>query len=278
MIGRKGGRLVSIPLPQLDVPHFRFGDQNSGGVGQGEGEVGQPISRGDPKEGGKGQAGNDAGRHILEVDVSLDELAAMLGEELALPRIEPKGKATIETEKSRYTGIHRAGPESLRHFKRTYKQALRRHIASQTYDPADPKIVPIREDKRYRSWKTVNQPETNAAIIYMMDVSGSMADEQKEIVRTEAFWIDAWLQSQYNGVERRYIIHDAAAKVVDEETFYHTRESGGTRISSAYKLCANVIEKEFPPSEWNIYASTFPTATTGAKTIRFAFSCSPIRC
>ena len=71
----------------------------------------------------------------------------------------------------------------------------------------------------------------------MMDVSGSMTDEQKEIVRTEAFWIDTWLSSQYDGIETRYIIHDAVAKEVDEHTFYHTRESGGTRISSAYKVC-----------------------------------------
>jgi hypothetical protein len=90
-----------------------------------------------------------------------------------------------------------------------------------------------------------------------MDVSGSMTDDQKAIVRTEAFWIDAWLRSQYDGVEIRYIIHDAAAKEVDEHTFYHTRESGGTRISSAYKVFANIIEKSFPPSEWNIYGFQF---------------------
>jgi uncharacterized sporulation protein YeaH/YhbH (DUF444 family) len=91
----------------------------------------------------------------------------------------------------------------------------------------------------------------------MMDVSGSMTDDQKEIVRTAAFWLDAWLRSQYQGVETRYIIHDAAAKEVDEETFYHTRESGGTRISSAYKVCADLIAREFSPSEWNIYCFQF---------------------
>ena len=94
-------------------------------------------------------------------------------------------------------------------------------------------------------------------IIYMMDVSGSMTDEQKEIVRTESFWIDTWLKSQYDGVERRYIIHDAAAKEVDEHTFYHTRESGGTRISSAYKVCAELLDKHFPADEWNIYCFQF---------------------
>ena len=84
-----------------------------------------------------------------------------------------------------------------------------------------------------------------------------MTDEQKEIVRTEAFWIDTWLSSQYKGIETRYIIHDAVAKEVDEHTFYHTRESGGTRISSAYKACARLIEEKFPPSEWNLYCFQF---------------------
>ena len=81
----------------------------------------------------------------------------------------------------------------------------------------------------------------------MMDVSGSMGDEQKEIVRIESFWIDTWLRSQYKDLESRYIIHDAIAKEVDRDTFFRTRESGGTMISSAYKLCAKMIEDEFPP-------------------------------
>jgi len=94
-------------------------------------------------------------------------------------------------------------------------------------------------------------------MIFIMDVSGSMGDEQKEIVRIESFWIDTWLRSQYKGLESRYIIHDATAKEVDRDTFFRTRESGGTMISSAYKLCAKMIEDEFPPSEWNIYPFHF---------------------
>ena len=118
-------------------------------------------------------------------------------------------------------------------------------------------MLPIRDDKRYRSWTSTPLPDANAVAIYMMDVSGSMTDDQKQIVRTEAFWIDTWLKSQYNGLETRYIIHDASAKDVDEDTFYRTRESGGTRISSAYKVCANLIEQEFSPQEWNIYCFQF---------------------
>ena len=84
-----------------------------------------------------------------------------------------------------------------------------------------------------------------------------MGDEQKEIVRIESFWIDTWLRSQYHGIESRYIIHDAMAKEVDRDTFFRTRESGGTMISSAYKLCAKIIEDEYPPAAWNIYPFHF---------------------
>src|SRR5690242_258267 len=258
MIGRKGRDLVSIPVPSLDVPHFRFGDNGAGGVGQGDGEEGQPIAKGgDPKD-GTGSAGSDPGSgHLLEVDISLEELAEILGEELELPRIEPRGQAAIVQEKSKYNSIRQTGPESLRHFKRTYLKALRRQISTGLYEPDDPRVIPIKADKQYRSWNNVEHPEVNAAVIYMMDVSGSMTDEQKEIVRTEAFWIDTWLSSQYQGIETRYIIHDAVAKEVDENTFYHTRESGGTRISSAFKTCAKLIEEQFPPSDWNLYCFQF---------------------
>ena len=100
-------------------------------------------------------------------------------------------------------------------------------------------------------------PESNAVILYMMDVSGSMGDEQKDIVRTESFWIDTWLRTQYKGIETRYIIHDAAAREVDRDTFFSTRESGGTKISSAYELCNKIIDEEYSPQDWNIYPFHF---------------------
>ena len=78
-----------------------------------------------------------------------------------------------------------------------------------------------------------------------MDVSGSMGADQKELVRTESFWIDAWISSHYEGTRSVYIVHDAAAKEVDRETFFRIRESGGTVISSAYDLAARVIKERF---------------------------------
>ena len=110
---------------------------------------------------------------------------------------------------------------------------------------------------RYRSWKTEEEPVANAVIIYMMDVSGSMGDEQKEIVRIEAFWIDTWLRHNYKNVETRFIIHDAVAREVPRDVFFHTRESGGTLISSAFKLCMKILEEDYDASEWNIYPFHF---------------------
>jgi len=257
MIGKKGKEFISIPVPFIDVPHFKFGSRD-GGVGQGEGEVGDSLGQGEPQPGdGQGKAGQGEGEHVLEVDVSLEELASILGEELSLPNIEHKGSEKIVTTRIKYTGIHSIGPESLRHFKRTFKQALKRQISSGTYNPDNPIIIPVREDRRYRTYKLQNLPETNAVIIYMMDVSGSMGDEQKEIVRIESFWLDTWLKHQYKGLETRFIIHDAVAREVDRDTFFHTRESGGTMISSAYKLCRDIIKADYPASSWNIYPFHF---------------------
>jgi sporulation protein YhbH len=257
LIGRQGRELVSIPIPQIQIPQFRFGRRQAGGVGQGDGEAGTPIGF-DPDQPGEGdQAGNLPAEHMMEVEVTLEELARILGEELELPNIQPRGKENIESRVDRYTGIRRVGPESLRHFKRTYREALKRQIALGIYRQEHPAVIPVRDDKRYRSWKSRYEPDSNAVIFYMMDVSGSMYRGKKEIVRLTAFWIDTWLRSQYQKVNVRYIIHDAAAREVDQHAFYHTRESGGTAISSAYRLCRDIIHKDYNPAEWNIYPFHF---------------------
>ncbi|MEK7730954.1 MAG: DUF444 family protein [Planctomycetota bacterium] len=253
LLGREGRKYISIPIRGIDIPHFRYGDNNDSGVGRGDGNAGDAVNG----EGGVGPGGEQEGQHVLEVEVGLDELAEILGEELKLPRIQPKGKHRITTERDRYSGVRQSGPESLRHFKRTFRRALRRQIMSGLYNPDAPRIIFERRDKMYRSWKTILNPQSNAVIIYMMDVSGSMGDEQKELVRLEAFWIDAWLRKNYHGIESRYIVHDVRAGEVDRETFFRIREDGGTRISSAFRLARELIAHHYAPSEWNIYLFHF---------------------
>lgn len=255
IIGKQGDKVVSIPLPKIGIPRLRYGKNDQGGVGQGQGDEGDPVG-GEPGD-GQGQAGKDPGKHVLEAELTLEELAEIMGEELALPRIEPKGQKNIATEKDKYTGISPIGPEALRHNKRTWREALKRQIASGSYNPKKPVIIPIKEDKRYRSWDTVQKPQSAAVVLYMMDVSGSMGNEQKEIVRLEAFWIDTWLRHNYENVETRFIIHDAVAREVPRDIFFRTKESGGTLISSAYKLAVKILEEDYPVDEYNIYPFHF---------------------
>ncbi|MSP54823.1 MAG: DUF444 family protein [Myxococcales bacterium] len=251
MIGKQGDKYVKIPLPSINIPRLRYGKNESGGVGQGEGEGGEEM----PGEGQK--AGNQPGEHEVEAEVSLEELAQILGEELQLPRIEPRGKKQIAAAHDRYTGIARIGPNALRHTRRTFQASLQRQIAGGTWDPSRPMLVPTKEDMRFRSWKSKQEPQSSAAILYVMDVSGSMGKEQKEIVRLEAFWIDTWLKANYKHLEARYLIHDAAAREVDRDTFFRVKESGGTLISSAYALVERLISEHYPPEEWNLYVFQF---------------------
>ncbi|MBI4242755.1 MAG: DUF444 family protein [Planctomycetes bacterium] len=253
MIGREGKYIVSIPYKNLKVPTFRHKMSDDIGVGHGEGKEGDPVNG----QQGSANAGDQPGKHVLEVELTLSEIAEIMEKELQLPRIKPKGKDEVLAPHFRYTTISKYGPETLRHFKRTYRHALKRQIVSGRYDKDNPKIVPERDDRRYKFRKLQNVPQNNAVIIYMMDISGSMADEQKDIVRTEIFWIDTWLRSQYKRLVVRYLVHDAVAWEVDREKFFRIRESGGTRISSVLELCTKIIQKDYPADQWNVYPFHF---------------------
>jgi len=253
LIARRGDQAVSVPIPQVELPRFRFGENQKDGVGQGRGDKGEPVEGSEPGSEGESAAGEHEGQHILEVEVELAELAEMLGRELELPFITPKGKRDIPSEGGRYSGVRREGPDSLRHLRRSFKQALVRTIAAGEWDAENPVVVPERADFRYRARRSHPQPESSAVVFHLMDISGSMGREQKDIVRIKAFWIDTWLRSQYENLEVVYIVHDAVARIVDQDAFFHLRESGGTKISSAYELCLKLIQERYRPEDWNIY-------------------------
>jgi uncharacterized protein len=149
LIGRQGKKQISIPLPRIDLPRFQFGSGQGKGVGQGDGEVGDQVGQGQPQP-GEGEAGESPGEHGMDIEVSLQELADILGEELQLPRIEDKGKKNISSKKYKYHGVLRTGPEGLRNFKRTYKEAIKRQIGLGEYFGDKPTVIPIKEDKRYK--------------------------------------------------------------------------------------------------------------------------------
>jgi uncharacterized sporulation protein YeaH/YhbH (DUF444 family) len=252
LLGQQGNKSVRIPINNIDLPRFAYGSKNGGGAGMGDGKVGDPMG-GQDQESGTGKAGNEKGEHQFAVEFTAEELAQMLGQELQLPDVDPKGKGKTGSTKSKYNNINRVGNEGLRHFRRTYKEALKRCISTGTYDPSNPMVIPIKSDRRYKSSSIVNEPDVNAVIIYIMDVSGSMGDEQKHIVKSEVYWTDLWLNQQYKGLVSRFIIHDTEASEVDRQQFFTVSESGGTSISSGYEFASHLIKTEHPFSDWNVY-------------------------
>ena len=259
MIGQQGSKTIRIPLHNIDIPHLSFGGRN-GGVGTGKGDIGDPFGN---EPGSGNQPGDDDGEHDFLTEFTPEELAQILIEHLDLPNLEPKSKGSLSSEKNKYNEISNVGNEGLKHFKRTYREALKRQISIGAYDPKNPVVIPIKSDFRYKTYSRKEKPEINAVIIYMADVSGSIGDEQKYIMESEIFWIDLLLKKYYKDVETRFIIHDASAQEVSREDFFKVSTSGGTIINSAYDFCANMMEKEYPYSEYNVYPFHFSDGDTG---------------
>ena len=118
-------------------------------------------------------------------------------------------------------------------------------------------ITPINSDRRYRQFREIKIPSSNAVIFFARDGSGSMDQYKCDIVSDMAWWIDIWIRHFYKRVERCYIWHDTAAQEVDEKTFYNYRYGGGTQCSSAFKLATKLLDSRYPPDMWNIYIFYF---------------------
>ncbi len=91
----------------------------------------------------------------------------------------------------------------------------------------------------------------------MMDVSGSMGTMKKYLARSFYFWMTSFLRVIYKRVEIRFIAHTTEARLVDEYDFLHRGESGGTSCHSAYELATDLIDTEYPTSQWNVYPFPF---------------------
>jgi len=258
--GKRGK--ISISIPKIDIPHITFGD-NDQGVGRGPGKDGDVIGR-DPK--GKGDRAGQGEAEGITINLDLEAVLKFLAEELELPDLKPKPSDTFDEVKIKYNNISLIGPESLRHNRRTFLQALKRQAAEGTINdlefvPGCPTpmrtIKPIQKDKRYRQYREIKYPSTNALVIYARDGSGSMDAFKCDVVSDMAWWIDVWIRRFYKRVDRLFVWHDSVAMEVDEEKFYKYRFGGGTTCSSALKFIAKQFENRYPPQKWNIYVFYF---------------------
>jgi hypothetical protein len=259
IITSDGKKIVKVPIRSLELPRFRFdrGRKNHTGQGQGKSKVGDVLGQEPGGQGqgpGKGkQAGDIPGIDYYEAEITVDELAALLFEDLGLPFLKPKGKALVESEEVRFDEVRRTGPMSNLDKRRTIRENLMRNarVGRKGFGGL------TNDDLRFKTWEHRVREESNAVVIAMRDVSGSMGEFEKYITRSFYFWMVRFLRTRYTQVQIVFITHHTDAKEVDEETFFNLGESGGTKVSSAYQLALDIANERYPASEWNTYPFHF---------------------
>ena len=110
-------------------------------------------------------------------------------------------------------------------------------------------------DLRYNNRVQRKRPQAQAVMFCVMDVSGSMDEQRKGLAKRFFMLLYLFLKRNYERIDVVFIRHHTVAKEVSEEDFFHSRESGGTVVSSALKLVTEVIHDRYPPSQWNIYCA-----------------------
>jgi sporulation protein YhbH len=264
IIGKNKDKIIKVPIKGLKEYQFIYG-QNHPGVVPGTGDE----KRGDRfKEaaGANGQgigdgAGSTEGDDIFETEITIEDLAHYLFEDLELPYMQRKRFSYIETEKSnKRWGIQRKGIPPRLSKKRTMQEKIKRQKMVQRsyqemgFEP-DMERFPFREeDLRYHRIKEEMRPQSNAVVICMMDNSGSMYLNKKYLARSFFFLLYQFVKYRYVNVELVFINHTTTAKEVNEDEFFHRGESGGTFISSAYEKALEIIRERYSPEVWNIYA------------------------
>lgn len=252
-----GKNIVKIPIRSLEEYRIRynFNKSRQAGTGDGDSQVGDVIAQGKPdgQQPGAGQgAGDKPGADYVEAGVSLEDIESILFAELELPNLQSKAPEQVMAEDIDFRDVRKTGLSGNIDKKRTLLESIRRNQLNAT---GRLRILP--DDLRYKTWDDVVEPDSNAVVIAMMDTSGSMGLFEKYSARTFFFWMTRFLRTKYEHVQIRYIAHHTEAKEVSEEHFFTKGESGGTICSSAYEYALRMIEKEYPPSRYNLYPIHF---------------------
>jgi uncharacterized sporulation protein YeaH/YhbH (DUF444 family) len=262
---------------------FATGDQikrPSGGAGGGS---------------GKGEASNDGEHEDDFVfQLSREEFLDLFFEDLELPRLIRTQLATITEFRTRRAGFSADGVPTNINVVRSLRSALGRRLAlgspwhaqlrelqealdsaleEEDEDADGATVLALRErigharakidaipfidsfDLRYNNRVKVPEPTTQAVMFCLMDVSGSMDEERKGIAKRFFMLLHLFLTRSYERIDVVFIRHHTVAREVDEDAFFHSRESGGTVVSSALRLMHDIIRERYAGGQWNIYGA-----------------------
>jgi len=249
MTGPSGNRSVLVPVKFLEHSRFRLADPSSQqGAGQGRGEPGDVLAPG--RESGDATAqsgGTESGEIRFVVEMKLDEIIDWIWEELKLPELKPKRAATLDEPDYVREGWDKRGARSRLDRRRTMKEAVKRRAIQEN------PVAIVNDDLRFRQLVKRATPSINAAVIFALDVSGSMDEAQRKLAKQFFFFALQGIRRQYTKVETVFLAHAAQAWEFDESQFFQASSSGGTVSSCVFQLALEVMEKRYDPGRYNVY-------------------------
>lgn len=256
----KGNKKFRIPVKGIKEHRFIFGN-NGQQVGS---APGRDLARGQQvgsKNGAKGtqpgKPGSDPGEEYYDVEMSLDELAAYLFSDLGLPDLQKKQLANVSSSKMKRSGYRPQGIIPRLDRKKSAIARIKRMKAAgfNPEEAVEGETFSFHEDDlKYRHFKMKDEPNTNAVIFFVMDVSGSMTQDKKFLARSFCFLLYQFIRTKYEDVDVIFVTHEVSAHEVDENSFFTIGTSGGTYASSGLLKVNEIIENRYHPSAWNIYA------------------------
>jgi len=246
-----------------------------------------------PKGGGGGGSGQGKGSNdpsVTEdeftVSISREEFLDYFFADLELPDLVKKHLNSLVDFKQKRAGYSNYGNPSRLNVTRSYKNSMARRMAVGLF--FDKKIKEIEEklktetdsvvidtlqkeldklkkmklsvsfmeevDLQYNNFEKVSVPVTSAVMFCIMDVSGSMGEQEKDISKRFFMLLYMFLTKQYEKIEMVFVRHHTSAKEVSEDEFFNSKESGGTVVVTALELMAKIIRERYSDG-WNIYAA-----------------------
>ncbi len=242
-------------------PSFSPQDQGESSGGSGTGEEGEVIGEQPvrPQPGpGAGDAGQgEGGMH--EVESNAYDLGRILSEKFELPNLKEKGKKRSLTRYTYDLTDRNRGFGQVLDKKATLRRIIETNIGLGNLpdfnDIDTTRFLITPGDKVYRVLSKEKDYESQAMVFFLRDYSGSMQGKATDIVVTQHVLIYSWLLYQYEKqVETRFILHDTEAREVpDFHSYYNSAVAGGTKVSAAYQMVNDIVDKENLAKDYNIY-------------------------
>jgi uncharacterized sporulation protein YeaH/YhbH (DUF444 family) len=248
LISQPGNRTVLVPVRFLEHARLRLAETaEQSGAGQGDGNPGDVLRPGREEGERSDKGGTDKGEIRFVLELKVDEIVDWLWDELKLPELKPRRSANLDDPDYVREGWDKRGARSRLDRRKTIKEAVKRRSVQEN------PVAFTNDDLRFRQLVKKDTPATNAAVIFALDVSGSMDEAQRRLAKTFFFFALQGIRRQYAKVETAFLAHAGEAWEIDESQFFQAQSSGGTVSSSAFRLASDVMQKRYDPGRYNVY-------------------------